>query len=215
MQQFSSHILIGLLLGILLSTASLWGQSEDKERKYPLLPNRYVEGYLLTQTGDTIQGYIKPGNLFKDQMRVFFLDYFGGKTTYFASRINGYGYEDLHYSSHPTPYNFAGAFADSMLFLIRVVNGPATLYRFYTRRSSLTLQRGPAYFDLLVKPDGTRHEVSYAFKWERLATALDDHPSLGDDIREELYRPEDTEEIIRLYNEWYRKQHGGGAALGD
>lgn len=194
--------------------ASVQAQDEEK-RRYPLLSNRFSEGYLVNLEGDTAYGYIRPGNTFRDQMKVYYFDYYGGRTFYRGDRIRGYGYEELHYTSFATPYNFSDAFTDSTIFLLRVVNGPAKLYRFYTRRSMLTLQRGPAYLDLLVKPDGGQYEISYAFRWKRLSNAFEDHPTLSDDIAEELYRPEDTEEIVRTYNEWYRQQHSGGGAMGE
>jgi hypothetical protein len=190
---------------------SSWAQTF--ERKYPLLLNRFPEGYILTQAGDTIPGYIHPRNSFRNQKKIFFLDYHGGRTHYYADRIGGFGYEGKHYESLATPYHFAGAFADSNLFMLRTVSGPASLYRFFTRRPLFTLQRGPAYFDLLITPDGQAHEVSYAFKWERLAKALADHPTLSAAIRSGEYRPEETEAIVERYNRWYREQQGENQAL--
>lgn len=212
------HTCARLLLSFSLAIVSglpLLAQQGQAERHYPLLPNRFAEGYIVNFKGDTTYGYIRPGNAFRDQLKVFFLDYYGGRTYYHGDRIQGFGYENKHYLAIRTPYNFAGAFSDSSIFLMRLIEGPATLLRFYTRRSVLTLQSGPAYLDLLVKPDGSRHEISYAFKWERLADALADHPTLADDIRAEVYRPQDTEEIIRIYNQWYRQQQGGGGSMGD
>lgn len=188
----------------------LWGQ-----RKKPrLLPNRFAEGYLLTRAGDTVLGYVDPGNRFKDQDKVYFYDYYGGRTHYHADRIAGFGYQGRHFQRHETPYQYAGLFADSMVFLQRIVSGPARLYRFYTRRSLFTFQRGPAYFDLLVMPDGQEYEISYAYKWKRLAEILADYPGMTQAIRNGDFRPEDTPELIRRYNLWYQQTHAEQALDG-
>jgi hypothetical protein len=193
-------LLIGSLIG---GGYSLLAQSERAPEK---IPNRFALGYLLTIEGDTVQGYVDPGNPFKDQDKVYFFDHFGGRTTYQAGQIHGFGYEGKHFQAHDMPYQYAGLFADSVLFLQRIVDGPAQLYRFYTRRSVLTLQRGSAYFDMLLMPDGQEYEVSYSYKWKRLGDILGDYPGMAAAIRNGTYKPKDTPELIRRYNLWYQQQ---------
>ncbi|GAB4427081.1 MAG: hypothetical protein OHK0039_45290 [Bacteroidia bacterium] len=170
----------------------------------PLAAQRLQEGYVVSLRGDTTMGFVRPGGRFRDQQEIRFLDRYGVKVRYDASRLQGYGYGDKHYLAMPTPYYFSGLFSDTSLFLLRTVQGPASLYRFYTRRSVFTLQRGPAFFDLLIKPDGTRHEVSLSFRWKRVADAFEDYPELADAIRRDLYKPEELPLIVKLYNDWYR-----------
>ena len=90
--------------------------------------------------------------------------------------------------------------------MVRLINGPAKLYRYYTRRSAFTLQKGPAYFDIIEKPDGKQFEISYNFKWKRVADAFADHPSLSREITNGLYSMEEIDKIIRDYNTWYLEQ---------
>ena len=166
----------------------------------------FIEGYIVAFSGDTTAGYVRPGNLFKDQQKIRFYDNFGHRAIYSSDRIAAYGYAGKHYISQTIPFNYSGLFSDSTLFLLRMVDGPAKLFRYYTRRSLFTLQKGPAYFDLLSMPDGSMHEVSYNFKWKRLAELFTDFPELAQAIRDEVYKPEETPEIVEQYNEWYRNR---------
>jgi hypothetical protein len=146
------------------------------------------------------------GNEFKDQKRIRFVDIYGVKASYTADRIAGYGYEGKVYVSRPMPYFYAGLFSDTVIFMQQLVDGPAKLYRFYTRKTAFTLKRGPAYFEYLEKPDGSVYEISLNFRWKRLADAFPDYPELAVDIRNDRYQPEQTVEIVRAYNVWYREQ---------
>jgi len=197
----------GILVLILLFSGSSTFAQRKREKPPRLLPNRFEEGYILTETGDSIPGFLLMGNRFEAQSKIKFYDYYGGRATYFPNRLKGYGYEQTHFMAQETPFQFAGAFADSAIFLQRMVEGPASLYRFYTRRSALTFQKGPAFLDLLIMPDGTEHEVSYAFKWKRIADWLEEHPTLSEQIRAGTFSPEETLGIISMYNDWYRKTH--------
>lgn len=168
---------------------------------------RFHAGYIVSLSGDTTTGFVKPGNPFRDQRHIRFLDRYGVKATYTPARLQGYGYDDKHYETLPMPYLYAGLLSDTVIFLLRRVEGPASLYRFYARRSVFTLQRGPAYFELVGMPDGSLHEVSLAFKWRRIAEAFASYPELADAIRNGLYKPEDMVEIVQTFNEWYRTQY--------
>ena len=184
----------------------LYGQ-ETRTKKEKMSP-RLIEGYIVSFSGDTTPGYIRPGNFFKDQRRIRFMDYYGVKAKYSADRISAFGYDDKHYISYPTPYFFSGLFSDSSMFILRLIDGPASLYRYYTRRSLFTLQKGPAYFDLIIKPGGKQYEVSYSFKWKRIAEAFRDFPELYQAIQNDIYKPEDTRKIVRQYNIWYFEKTG-------
>ena len=171
--------------------------------------SRYPEGYIVSNTGDTTWGYVRTGNDFKDQQYIIFYDEYAVKSRYTPERIAAFGYNDRHFESKPRPYLYSGLLADTVMFLQRLVDGPARLYRFYTRRSVFTLQKGPAFFDLLQKPDGRMYEVSYNFKWKRIADALEDYDELAQAIRNDLFNPNDIREIIRAWNDWYEEQRKG------
>ncbi|MEL6676438.1 MAG: hypothetical protein AAFR61_29790 [Bacteroidota bacterium] len=177
------------------------------KKSSPKKPKRTLaEAYILTFAGDTVRGMAKLGNSFQDQRFIRFIDNYGVKVKYTADRIKGFGYDSLTYDSHPTPYLFAGLGSDSAMFFQRLISGPAKLYRFYTRRSLFTLKKGPAFFDLIVKPDGSMYEVSYSFKWERIAEAFEDYPELKRAIERELIKPEETPKLLEQYNQWYLEQ---------
>ncbi|RMG27255.1 MAG: hypothetical protein D6730_07660 [Bacteroidetes bacterium] len=166
-----------------------------------------IPGYVLSWQGDSIRGHIIPGDAFKNQHHIGFIDEKGVRVTYHPDRIAGYGYGDsVRYLSRPTPYLYAGLFAESHVFLKNLENGPASLYRFYSRRSAFTLKKGPGYFELVQKPDGSWHEVSLIFGWKRTAQVFAEYPALAAKIRNKEFRPEQMQEVIRLYNLWYRQQ---------
>ncbi|MDX2246073.1 MAG: hypothetical protein SF052_04820 [Bacteroidia bacterium] len=162
--------------------------------------------YILSYKGDTTWGYIFPGNYFRDQRRIQFLDQYGVKTTYQSDRIAGFGYGDKHYVTKITPYYFSGVFSDSTIFLWRRIHGPTSLYRFYKQRSILTFAKGPSYFELIEKPDGRLYEVSFTFKWKRVAAAFSDYPELMREIENGLYKPDEMDRIVEVYNAWYREK---------
>lgn len=165
-----------------------------------------TRGYIISYSGDTTLGHISPGNYFRDQRSIRFTDVYGVKTTYHSDRIAGFGYEGKHYISKATPYYFAGLFSDSTIFLLRRIQGPASLYRFYKQRAFFTLHRGPSYFELIEKPDGKLYEVSIAFKWKRVAAAFADYEELAREIENGLYKPEELDKIIDTYNQWYNQR---------
>jgi hypothetical protein len=164
---------------------------------------QYPEGYILAPVGDTILGFVRSGTNFRDQRYIQFYDEYGARTRYHADRIRGYGYEERHYKAQKTPFYFQGLLEDSVVFLLRRLDGPCKLYRFYTRRSVFSMKKGPAYYEIIEKPDGSQHDVSQNFRFRRLAGAFTDYPELARDIDQEKYKPEQIEEIVRRYNEWH------------
>ncbi|MDX1905471.1 MAG: hypothetical protein SF053_00445 [Bacteroidia bacterium] len=167
---------------------------------------RYPEGYIISVEGDTAWGFIRSATWFQDQRGIEFIDEYGTRTWYQSDRLSGFGYLDKHYLALPTPYLFAGAFSDSMIFLLRLIDGPARLYRFYTQHNVLTLKSGPGYIELIEKPDGRLYEVSTNFKFNRVSGAFEDYPELAAEIRQGYYKPHEILEIIRVYNQWYLKR---------
>lgn len=190
-----------LVIGLLLPLA-LFSQKKNARKEL----GRYPEGYILTLAGDTIEGFMRLGNDFKDQRRIRFVDNYAVKAKYTADRLKGYGYGDRHFVSRPMPYFYAGLFSDTVIFMRRLVDGPAKLYRFYTRQTIFTLKQGSAFFEYFEKPDGTVHEISLTFRWKRLADAIPEYPELASDIRNDRYKPEQTVEIVQAYNKWYEEQ---------
>ncbi|RMG75746.1 MAG: hypothetical protein D6722_00465 [Bacteroidetes bacterium] len=172
----------------------------------PLPAQRLQPGYIVSHMGDTTRGFVQPGNPFRNQRQIRFLDRYGVKAIYTPARLKAYGYGEKAYVALPTPFYYSGFLSDTVIFILRRIEGPASLYRFYARRSVFTLQRGPAYFELVEMPDGSLHEVSLTFKWRRIAEAFNTYPELADAIRNGLYKPEDMGEIVETFNTWFRQQ---------
>ncbi len=170
---------------------------------YSLNAQHYEEGYLVSNSGDSIFGIIKVQNTFASQKKIHFVDQNGAKVVYHPERISAYGYGKMHFESLPIPYLYAGIASDTIAFLQRVVSGHAKLYRFYTRRSLFTLSPGPAYVDFIQKPDDTWHEVSPNFRWKRLALTFQESLHLAQQINQNEFKLGETAEVVRAYNEWY------------
>ncbi|MCI4670699.1 MAG: hypothetical protein MRZ79_21370 [Bacteroidia bacterium] len=196
-----------LSLTLAFTTSFLWAQENEStkipKRKYAKYS--FPEGYILSLDGDTTFGYIRQKDVFEDQKKIEFYDYYGAKTTYNAGYIKGYGYGEKHLICRPTPYFYSDLMSDTIIFMVRLIDGPAKLYRFYSRRNAFTLKNEAAFFDFLEKPDKSLFEVSYAFRWKRLASAFKDHPKLSREILEGAYKPEDTESIVKYYNSWFER----------
>lgn len=147
---------------------------------------------------------ISPEDAFRNQSQIAYTDAQGVTVVYHPDRIHGYGYGDsVHYASRPMPYLYAGLFSEPRVFLRRLLEGPASLYRFYARRSAFTLKKGPGYFELVEKPDGSWHEVSLVFGWKRTAQVFEEYPALAQQIRQKEFLPEQMYEVVSRYNQWY------------
>lgn len=166
-----------------------------------------ISGYIVSWKGDTIHGEIIPGDDFKNQKQVNFIDKHGVSVIYHPDRIAAYAFGDTSiYRSRPMPYLYAGLFAEERVFLKIIRSGPARLYRFYARRSVFTLKKGPGYFEILEKPDGSWHEVSLIFGWKHTAQVFDEYPDLANKIRNKAFNPEQMVEVVDIYNRWYLEQ---------
>lgn len=216
MERLTTFFLFGLILLLGWIPQNLYAQQETSEaektqtqtKKLKKPRGNFEEAYIVANHGDTTYGYIRRQDDFRSQRQVKFADKYGVRAKYTTDRIKAYGIDEDHYEVIPTPLNFSGLFSESHIFLRRNIEGPASLFRFYTRRSVFTLKQGPAYIDLIKKPDGSLHEVSYNFKWIRIAEAFKDFPELANAIRNELFKPEDTPAIIDRYNQWYLEKQG-------
>ncbi len=166
------------------------------------LAERYPEGYVISLKGDTTKGFLKSNTPVKDQIAVEFFDYFGAKTNYKVGRIRGFGFDNQHFLARPVPEVISSTYTDSMMFMRRMVDGPAQLYRFFLGN----LSRGPGYFDILVKPDQSEYNINYNFGWKRLANAISDYSALADSVKADQFDLEETPIIIRHYNSWYLQQ---------
>lgn len=204
MERTNTFFLLVLFVFLGFTSQHLHAQEAKTQTKKLKKPKgSFEEGYIVANRGDTTYGYIRRQDGFRSQRQVRFADIYGVRAKYTTDRIKAYGLDGEHYEVIPTPLNFSGIFSESKIFLRRSILGPASLFRFYTRRSVFTLKQGPAYIDLIKKPDGSLHEVSYNFKWVRIAEAFKDFPELANAIRNELFKPEDTPAIIERYNKWY------------
>lgn len=188
---FKYFILIKLIL--LLNAGKLSAQ----------LDSLLYQGYIISNAGDTLFGQIRLSDNFKNQKYITYVDRLGAEVVYHADRLGGYGIGDsVHYVSRPTPYLYSGLFAESHVFLKLTIQGPSNLYRYYSQRSVLTLKRGPGYFEVLEKPDGSWHEISLIFGWKNVADVFGEYPELADKIRSKEYRAEELPKIVEAYNEW-------------
>lgn len=97
-----------------------------------------VPGYLLTAKSDTISGRIRIVNMAVNQVYLLFTDSSGTEKRIHVNDENvaGYGFDEVEYAKVSTVFskNVSNDLNSETgaLFLHQLVDGPATLYRFYT-----------------------------------------------------------------------------------
>jgi hypothetical protein len=95
-----------------------------------------VSGFVITNSNDTISGFITIKNVALNQVQVLFSDSSGKSKLYSVKDAKGYGYMKIHYDRIHTGYKKeitnGHKTKDGNQFLHRAVDGPSKLYRFYT-----------------------------------------------------------------------------------
>jgi len=181
-------------------------------------------GYVITHADDTIFGYIKLNNLADNQDKaLFYKNADDPKHTekYKPKDIKAYKVGPRFYES----FKFwpAGGAAKTYHFFLRVIDGPIKFYVWYYEPESRTSER------FKVDDDGVKIDLSFREEdlyTQEIVKKLDEKPEkvglnfkkfmsklveedtdLSEKIlqKEEGYTSSSTENIIKEYNEWYKK----------
>jgi len=211
------------------------GQDFKNVKLWTLYP-----GYVVTKENDTIRGYLMLKNLINNQDKVF---YYKDMNTpkddavkYKPKDLKAYKVGPRYYASfkfRPSVSTYSANDARAYHFILRVIDGPFKLYRWYyetiekSKSRVKTDKEHPlntavdlsfnedelSHITLGRKLDGelidfnsTKYLVGFKKNMSKLVS---DYPELAKKIanKEEGYRHGDIEKIIKEYNEWYLKNH--------
>ena len=225
------------VLAFILVTAAHPASCQQKERVqlWTLYP-----GYVVTKDNDTIKGYLMLKNLINNQDKVFFYKSKSDKkedaVKYKPKDIKAYKVGPRYYESFkfkPSVSTYSANDAKTYHFVLRVLDGPLSLYRWYYETIEKSKERVnvDAEHPLNTKVDLSfnEDELKYitlgrknggeiidfnsmkmlmGFK-KNMSKLVADYPELAGKIakKKEGYQHQDIENIVKEYNEWYVKNH--------
>ncbi len=197
-------------------------------------------GYIVTHENDTLRGYVMLKNLVDNQDRVFFYKSPGQDKKeaikYKPKDLKAYKVGPRVYEAYkfkPSASTYAGNDAKAWHFILRTIDGPFTLYRWYYETIERSEQRVKVdkehpertQIDLSFNEDDLRHitlgkklsgelidfdsfKMLTGFK-KQMSKLVSDYPELAKKIAGKAggYRITDLEKIVKEYNAWYEKQH--------
>jgi hypothetical protein len=181
-------------------------------------------GYIVTNTGETINGYLMLKNKISNQGKVFFFKTPDDKNPikYKPRDIKAYKvadryYETMKYSPEYTTMRYC--------FLLRVIDGPVTLYKaYYDDKQRIKVDENDIWnskIDFSFSEDELKDQVlgcrkgeelqdfgslPYLMKFKKtMSEYLSDCPAIARKIadKKEGYVWADLEKIINEYNTWY------------
>jgi hypothetical protein len=201
------------------------GSAFSQEDPLYVHPGARNYGYVITPEGDTVTGFILNLNLWNNQMMtIYFSDLVnGGKgTKYRAKELLGYKvgpreYERLDYAGLYSPYKYN--------FFLRKISGAIDYYVWYYNNDVNTLlgtdvvlteasdawliNEDDLWTQLIGRMEDGRIIEFGSLKFKRhfdkqMSHLVEDYPALAEKIRnrDEGYRFENLESIIREYNRW-------------
>ena len=197
-------------------------------------------GYVITRDNDTIRGYLMLKNLVNNQDKVLFYNNQDDEKyteKYKPKDLKAYKVGPRFYESFKfkPPVTYAGNDAKTWHFVLKVIDGPFSMYKWYyetTQRSEERVKIDEEH------PLNTKIDLSFSEKdledhtygltpsgefvdlnslkmltnfKKNMSKLVADDPQLAEKIKnkEEGYRYYDLAKIIREYNAWYIKNHPG------
>ena len=195
-------------------------------------------GYIIDKNNDTINGYLKLKNLANNQDKVFFYKDSTGKKDeaikYKPKDLKAYQVGPRYYESYkfrPGVSTYAANDANTYHFVLRVIDGPFSIYKWYYETTQRSEERvkidedklANTQIDLSFNENELKHvtlgkirdgeiinfqHMLLGFK-KKMSKVVADYPELSKKIanKEDGYRSSDIEKIAREYNEWYKGNH--------
>jgi hypothetical protein len=195
-------------------------------------------GYIVKKNNDTVNGYLLLKNLVANQDKVFFYNTPDGDKKdaikYKPKEIKAYKAGPRFYESfkfNPGVSSYSTNDANTYHFVIKTLDGPITLYKWYYETVQRSEERIKTDKD---KPLNTKIDLSFnedelksitlgkmpdgklvnfdkmliGFK-KKMSKLVADYPELSKKIAEKQsgYRWNDIEKIVAEYNEWYNGNH--------
>ncbi len=216
-----------ILLMTLLTAAGLSAQEvQDEVKLWTIYP-----GFIITHQDDTLHGFIKLNNHIDNQRRALFYDRPDGEKyamKYRPKDIKAYQVGPRFYESFKF---WPETEARGVHFFYRLIEGPVSFYKWYYEPVEDSKKRIQMDGDKIEKIDLSFNEstlstqligiklggdpeqldnLKFATNFKKnMSRYLADYPELAAKIanKEDGYRFENIEAIIREYNDWYISGH--------
>ncbi len=208
-----------LVLSLLISTVSFSQIDENWEDVSEKLP-----GYIITNKGEKVEGYLKRFLKIKSQRKVKFFKTLDSKpVVYNAKQLKAYKIADDYYEAHP----YEGLSGKTKVFLLRTVRGKINLFNYYIRvednqgkeltiskkgnkEVSLDFDGSKVETEVLAVKDGkeylkfTSTKLMFSFK-KVMSKYVADYPELAKKIKEKKkgYKILSILKIVNEYNEHF------------
>ena len=228
-------ILSGLIVYSTAVCQDIVKQSESDTVKVKLWT--IYPGYVITRSNDTVRGYLMLKNLVANQDKVCFYNSPEGnekdRIKYKPKDIKAYKAGPRFYESfkfRPGVSTYSANDANAYHFVIRTLDGPITLYKWFyettgesekrveldtanilNSKVDLTFSEENLHSITLAKfPNGefvNFEKMLIGFK-KKMSKLVADYPELAKKIadKEEGYRWADIEKIVKEYNNWYKEK---------
>ncbi|RAJ13518.1 hypothetical protein [Olleya aquimaris] len=148
------HVL--LVLALIISSTTF---AQDFDDNWEELSEK-LPGYVITNKGEKIEGYLKRFLKIKSQRKVKFFKTLDDKpVVYDAKDLKAYQIADDYYESHP----YEGLSGKTKVFLLRVLEGKIDLFEYYIRVED---DQGK---EITIKDDGTK-EIILDFDGTKIQT---------------------------------------------
>ncbi len=232
-----------ILSGLVIAGIMAYGQKADslktgdttRVKLWTVYP-----GYIVKKDNDTVKGYLLLKNRVANQDKVFFYNTPDGDKKdaikYKPKAIKAYKVGPRFYESfkfNPGVSSYSTNDANTYHFVIKTLDGPITLYKWYYETVQRSEDRVKVNED---KPLNTKIDLSFnedelssitlgkmpdgelvnfdkmliGFK-KKMSKLVADYPELSKKIagKQAGYRRSDIEKIVKEYNEWYISNHPG------
>ena len=138
------------------------------------LMGKQAAGYIITQSGDTIEGFLDIMDVIANQFKADFTDNAGNRKKYLPGEIREYGYNNIRYytvkSGYQKPLHPGYQSKNGQLFLHRILDGNTLLYRVFKiefNKGTLSAMKYPPMYMgkldhefLIINPKG---QQTYSF----------------------------------------------------
>lgn len=228
-------LMMALTLWSALMNKSIGQNDAAKVKLWTVYP-----GHIVTPENDTIQGYLMLKNLVANQdMVIFYKDSAHNKkdaVKYKPKKLKAYQVGPRKYESFkfkPGVSTYAGNDARTWHFILKVIDGPFSLYKWYYETIERSKERlkikdndiKGVQIDLSFNEDELKYitlgrklngdlvdfnslKMLTGFKKHMSKLVSDDHELAEKIARKDIgYRSTDLEKIVNEYNEWYLKNN--------
>lgn len=214
-----------LSLGILFFLMSAFTgpiQQENQENEGVAFKKEVkAPGYILNKNGKKIEGYIVPGSITDNELKITFISRSGQKKSYKPKDIKGYGYEAeieddlglgetewLHYESTKADYP-PKPFASKDVFMQRESEGAVSLFCYY-----IEVRNNPKqpfrYVYYLKDQDGKLNKIEKDDFKKVSKTLFKDYTAMSNRIGRKDFLYKNLDRMVRDYNYWVANQHDAG-----